>query len=153
MTPRRLKVFVIDDDAILSEVIEKRLRQAGFEDIKVFGDAETGLSALKQSPDFVILDFSLPGLNGLDTLKRIKNQRSGTEVIIHTSLQDDKLYEKCLKHGVIAFLSKSDDDSIDKIIAIAAKVVGKKKKASRITKIITLLVLILILYLVWVFLI
>src|SRR5688500_7532562 len=66
------RVLVIDDDAMLAEVVARYLEREGFE-VEVCGNGRDGLErALLVLPDLVVLDLMLPGLNGLDVFRRLR---------------------------------------------------------------------------------
>ncbi|MEO8696817.1 MAG: response regulator transcription factor [Acidimicrobiales bacterium] len=66
------RVLVIDDDAMLAEVVARYLEREGFE-VEVCGNGRDGLErALMVLPDLVVLDLMLPGLNGLDVFRRLR---------------------------------------------------------------------------------
>ena len=67
-----LKIFIIEDDPTYSQVLSFRLKNSGFDDITSFESGEGSLAEMKQKPNLVLLDFSLQGLNGFDTLQHIK---------------------------------------------------------------------------------
>jgi two-component system response regulator ResD len=67
------RVLVIDDDATLAEVVERYLAREGFT-VEVRADGEQGLDrALSWLPDLVVLDLMLPGLDGLEVCRRMRN--------------------------------------------------------------------------------
>lgn len=143
------KIIMIDDDPIFSKLVEKRLGQKGITDIQIFDSAETGIASLKNRPDFVILDFSLPGMNGLDTLKKINKRHPDTEIVVLTSLGNEELSEECLENGASAFLSKGDDDSLNKIFSRIEDIAQKKKVRFRVRFVFAIIAIMLVLFLAW----
>jgi DNA-binding response OmpR family regulator len=68
------QILLIDDDALLRRSLAFNLQQAGYE-TRTAANAEDGLaSADQQKPDLVLLDINLPGMDGLDALKKLHNQ-------------------------------------------------------------------------------
>lgn len=68
------EIFLIDDDALLRRSLAFNLQQAGYK-TRTAASAEDGLAMIEQNkPDLVLLDINLPGMDGLDALKRIRNQ-------------------------------------------------------------------------------
>lgn len=68
------QILLIDDDALLRRSLAFNLQQAGYE-TSTAANAEDGLaSADQQKPDLVLLDINLPGMDGLDALKKLHNQ-------------------------------------------------------------------------------
>lgn len=68
------EILLIDDDALLRRSLAFNLQQAGYK-TRTAASAEDGLAIIEQDkPDLVLLDINLPGMDGLDALKRIRNQ-------------------------------------------------------------------------------
>ncbi|PKO06266.1 MAG: DNA-binding response regulator [Chloroflexi bacterium HGW-Chloroflexi-3] len=68
------QILLIDDDALLRRSLAFNLQQAGYE-TRTAANAEDGLaSADQQKPDLILLDINLPGMDGLDALKKLRNQ-------------------------------------------------------------------------------
>jgi DNA-binding response OmpR family regulator len=68
------EILLIDDDALLRRSLAFNLQQAGYK-TRTAASAEDGLAMIEQDkPDLVLLDINLPGMDGLDALKRIRNQ-------------------------------------------------------------------------------
>jgi DNA-binding response OmpR family regulator len=68
------EILLIDDDALLRRSLAFNLQQAGYK-TRNAANAEDGLAMIEQDkPDLVLLDINLPGMDGLDALKRIRNQ-------------------------------------------------------------------------------
>lgn len=77
-------ILLIDDDKLMRRSLAFNLQQAGYSAVTA-ADAETGIEMIKQHrPDLVILDIGLPGMDGLDALKIIRDQM-GVPVILLTA--------------------------------------------------------------------
>jgi DNA-binding NtrC family response regulator len=84
MNPRR--VLIIEDDDNLRQVIRIQLEREGY-DARVAGSAEEAIPTLEKSPQhLVITDLNLPGISGLDLLKRIRVDYPETAVIVMTAV-------------------------------------------------------------------
>jgi DNA-binding NarL/FixJ family response regulator len=105
-----LRILIADDHDVMREgtraVIE---RQPGW---KVCGVAATGREAVEQAfalePDIVVMDMSMPELNGLDAAQQIKRRLPKTEILIFTAHQTDELVREVFEAGVKSFISKSE---------------------------------------------
>jgi DNA-binding NarL/FixJ family response regulator len=105
-----LRILIADDHDVMREgtraVIE---RQAGWE---VCGVAATGRDAVEQAfalePDVVVMDMSMPELNGLDAAQQIKRRLPQTEILIFTAHQTDELIREVFAAGVKSFIFKSE---------------------------------------------
>jgi len=119
-------IFIVEDDPVYSKVITLKLKKNGFSRIKSFSSGEKSLDEFHLNPDFVILDFSLDGLNGLDTLKIMKGKRSSTQIVVLTGVADEALAEKCIESGAGYYLVK-EEESIQVILGILSKIRNRKK--------------------------
>lgn len=102
------RVLVVDDSSTMRSIVRKILSASRFR-LDVF-EAQEGIEALKQigagNFDLVILDYNMPGLNGLETLSEIKRQYPKTGVIMMSSDQDEEIAERAWEIGAVAFLWK-----------------------------------------------
>jgi DNA-binding NarL/FixJ family response regulator len=105
-----LRILIADDHDVMRQgtraVIE---RQRGWE---VCGIAATGREAVEQAfalePDVVVMDMSMPELNGLDAAIQIKRRLPQTEILIFTAHQTDELIPQVFEAGVKSFIFKSE---------------------------------------------
>jgi DNA-binding response OmpR family regulator len=82
-------VLVIEDEPAIVQVIRERLMREGFE-VRAAGSGEAGLDAFAvDPPDLLILDLMLPGLDGFDVLRRLRQGGHETPVIVLTARDDD----------------------------------------------------------------
>jgi DNA-binding NarL/FixJ family response regulator len=81
--------------------------------VTIVGEAANGSIAMEMIleflPDLIFLDLSMPVLNGMEVLRRIKDAKIKTKVCILTNYSFPQYKSKCLKMGADYFLSKSDD--------------------------------------------
>src|SRR5258708_17946648 len=88
---------------------------------EVCGEAKTGREAVAKAeelkPDIVILDISMPDLNGVEAARRIRKASATTEVLILSVHYSDQLIREILEAGVRGYIVKSDSDR-DLIIAV-----------------------------------
>jgi DNA-binding NarL/FixJ family response regulator len=109
-SPKKLRILVADDHDVMREgtraVIE---RQPGWE---LCGLAATGREAVAQAillqPDIVIMDMTMPELNGLDAAVQIKRRLPGTEILMFTGHETDELIREAFQAGVKSFIFKSE---------------------------------------------
>lgn len=103
------QILIIDDEILLGRSLSRALAQRGHEASAV-GTAEEGLSLLdKLLPEIVLLDMQLPGLSGLDTLKKIRETDPNILVIIVTAYGTIASAVEAMKLGAIDFLRKPLD--------------------------------------------
>lgn len=111
---KKAKILIIDDEAELVYTLTERLNLRGY-NTSGTTDYKEGLNLLKEKPDIVILDIGLPGIDGLEVLKKIKDIDSSVEVIILSGYGDDEKINKSLKYGAFDYLIKPVD--IEELIA------------------------------------
>jgi FixJ family two-component response regulator len=105
-------VLIVDDDISVRESLEALLRHEGL-DVETFVSAQDFLSRPRVSvPSCLVLDISLPGLNGLDLQKRVAMERSEMPVIFITGHGDIPITVQAMKAGAVEFLTKPFSDEI-----------------------------------------
>ena len=110
-------VFVVDDDVSVRESLELMIRSAGWEP-RLFASAQEFLSLPRiLCPSCLVLDVSLPGLNGLDLQKRVAGERPDMPIIFITGYGDVPMTVQAMKAGAVEFLTKpfSDDTLLNAI--------------------------------------
>ncbi len=99
-------VFVVDDDISIRESLEVLIAEAGWR-VEVFASAKDFLERRQfASPSCLILDVSLPDLNGLELQKRIAGDRSDMPIIFITGHGDIPMTVQAMKAGAVEFLTK-----------------------------------------------
>jgi len=105
---KKITVLIADDHAIVREGL--RLILETFEDIAVVGEAADGQQALRKAqrvrPDVVLMDLSMPLLNGVEATRQITRERPGTKVIVLSTYSDDEHVQQALEAGAAGYLMK-----------------------------------------------
>jgi DNA-binding NarL/FixJ family response regulator len=133
MTP--LRIMVVDDHAVVRRGVRALLEsQPGWE---VAAEASTGREAVdvakRLQPDIVVMDLSLPELNGLDATQQILKVSPRTEVLVLTMHHSEELARKVLQAGARGYILKSDaDESL--IAAVESLRLHKPFLTSRVTE-------------------
>jgi FixJ family two-component response regulator len=105
-------VFVVDDDISVRESLESLIRFAGWQP-EVFASAKEFLSHPRVFvPSCLVLDVSLPDLNGLDLQKRIATDRIDMPIIFITGHGDVPMTVRAMKAGAVEFLTKPYGDDV-----------------------------------------
>ena len=125
---REPTIFIIEDDPVYSKVINMTLSNNGYTKVHSFSSGEEAINSLSRNPHFIVLDFSLGGLNGLDILKMIKKKKSSCEVVVLTSVINEDLAEKCIEFGALHYLEKNDT-SLNLMLNVLSD--ARKKMKSR----------------------
>lgn len=107
-TGSKIRVLIIDDHPLFRQGIRWSLDDAP--DMEVVGEAENGQEAIKLterlSPDVVLVDINLPGLNGLEVARVIKRRDPRIGIIVLSVYEDDDQLFQAIKVGAAAYSSK-----------------------------------------------
>jgi two-component system response regulator NreC len=105
----KIRVFLADDHAILREGIRLLLRKVP--DIEVVGEAGDGEEAVAQVeqlvPDVILMDITMPGLNGLEATEQIKGKTPQVKVLILTMHETDQYLSGMLRAGASGYVVKT----------------------------------------------
>lgn len=109
---KKIKILLVDDEPGIRNVLKITLEASGYA-ICLASDGETGLSVFKkENPGIVITDIKMPGIDGIELLKRIKAIKPDTEVIMITGHGDMALAIKSLKYEAADFINKPIDSAV-----------------------------------------
>jgi two-component system, NarL family, sensor kinase len=104
------RVLIVDDHEMLREGVRRVLHKE--KEWVVCGEASNGKEAIEKAralnPDLVILDLSMPVMNGLDALRHIRQIRPETKVLVFTVNNSDHIVREILAAGADGYLSKAD---------------------------------------------
>jgi DNA-binding NarL/FixJ family response regulator len=114
-----LRILIADDHDLVRRGVKALLQShAGWQ---ICGEAVTGREAVSKTeelkPDIVILDISMPDLNGVEAARRIRKASTNTEILILSMHYSDHLIREMIDAGVRGYIVKSDSDR-DLIIAV-----------------------------------
>ena len=118
-----IRVLVVDDHSVVRNGVCKALQQHA--SIKIIGEANGGLEALdwldKEQPDVMLLDISMPDLDGLDVAARVADEFPSVRVIILSSHGDSVRVHRALQSGVVGYILKdSTDEVVRAVYAVGA---------------------------------
>ena len=104
-----VRVFVVDDTTHVRKMLVQMLELSGFE---VVGQAASGEEAVasvgEADPQVVVVDYSMPGINGIDTARSIRAERPDQAIILYTAYLDAELEEKATRGGIAVCVEKAD---------------------------------------------
>jgi len=102
-------ILVVEDDKFLRELISKKLKDEGYNPVQAEDGEKGAEQAKKASPDLILLDLILPGIDGFEVLSRIKEDStiSSIPVIILSNLGQKEEIEKGIKLGAVDYLIKA----------------------------------------------
>jgi DNA-binding NarL/FixJ family response regulator len=119
-----IRVYLVDDQPSVRRGLKMRLQLEA--DMAVVGEAGDGAAALAAipsiQPDVLILDYEMPGMNGLDTLHALSVSRSGVSVVMLSIHDNDVIKREAAQAGAFAFVAKHEagDRLLDAIRSAAA---------------------------------
>ena len=130
-----IKVLLVDDHTVLRDGLRFLLEAAG--DIQVIGTAANGQEAVEQAtircPDVVMMDISMPVMNGIEATKRICALCENTKVMILSMYHTSDYIQRALDAGAAGYLLK-DSAGTELVAAIRALHAGKPYFNQKITK-------------------
>ena len=104
-----ITVLLVDDHAVVREGYRRLL--SGNPDLAIVGEASNASDALDceraLQPDVTVLDIALPGISGIETLRRIIARRPGARVLMFSMYQDAIYASRAFEAGALGYLSKS----------------------------------------------
>ncbi|MFC1666320.1 response regulator [Candidatus Omnitrophota bacterium] len=113
------KILIVDDNAEDIAIIKRFLDEAGFKEVLVAENGEEGVKKAKsEKPNLAIIDTMLPGIDGFETCRRIKEIEEGRiRVVIITGVFDAVNIAKAKKVGADDFTAKTSDcESLVRVI-------------------------------------
>ena len=103
---RKMKILLIDDDEWIRDSLSIFFEAEGCQ-LMAFETAEEGIDELKdQTYDLIIVDYKLPGLDGLEFIKRTQNALSDAIKVLITAYRNDKVVSEAKKLKVQGFIEK-----------------------------------------------
>ena len=103
------KILIVDDEPDFLEIMSARLEADDYE-VTTAANGEAALNYVKNDkPDAVLLDILMPGIDGLEVLKRIRKMDESLPVYIITAFSTDERFKEANKLGASGFIVKTDD--------------------------------------------
>ena len=115
-----VRILVIDDEPAVVDILVTCLREEGYGALGAETSDEGLKLAILSRPELVLLDIALPGMNGIELLKRIRSIIPTTRVIMVSGNTDPVLAREALELGALAYVDKPFDfDNLKRVIAMA----------------------------------
>jgi DNA-binding NarL/FixJ family response regulator len=123
----RITVLLVDDHAVVREGYRRLLEKRG--DIAVIGEAANAAEAYDQfcslSPQIVVMDIALPGVSGIEAMRRMLTRAPDTRVLIFSMYEDAIFANRALQAGACGYVTKA---SAPKVIVDGVHAVSRGKK-------------------------
>jgi DNA-binding NarL/FixJ family response regulator len=124
---KRTTIVLADDHRIVRQGLRALL--ASEADLEVIGEADDGREALelvrRLSPDVLVLDLMMPGLNGLEVARQLPRQSPGVRVVVLSMYDDEGFVLEALANGVSGYVLK-DSNSSDLVHAVREVAAGRR---------------------------
>lgn len=129
------RILIIEDDKRLREVLKKILGREGF-DVEITGDGASGIAKIKQDFfEIALTDLKMPGMDGMEVLRAIKNISPKTYVIMMTAFGTIDSAVQAMKNGAFDYLTKPfKAEELLIVIRRALEDKGLRKKVEYLTK-------------------
>ena len=104
------KILVVDDDKSVRSFLELFLKTKGYSNVLTADSGEEALKIVeKDDVKLILLDVMLPGINGIEVLRRVKNINKDINVIMITGYPDESKAKEAVKEGVYDYIIKPFD--------------------------------------------
>lgn len=134
-----IKILIADDHAIVRAGLKQILAEV--DDMLVTGEASNGEEVITKTReadwDIVLLDISMPGKNGIDTLKQLKEEKPGLPVLILSMYPEDQYAVSLLRAGASGYMTKESAPS-QLVMAIRKVAQGRKYISPSLAEILAL---------------
>jgi len=121
------RILIVDDAKVSRLTVGYILRDDGHKVLEAANGQEAVEMAVTHSPDCIILDLIMPGMNGLDVLTAVKQKGVVAPVIVLTADIQETTRAKCLELGAVAFINKFPDE--DELKTKVQEVIGSEWSA------------------------
>jgi DNA-binding NarL/FixJ family response regulator len=110
-----VRLLLADDHTMVRQSMRRSMEEAGFD---VVGEASDGEEAVRMAaehaPDVILMDVSMPVLDGVEATRQVRSQAGAPQVVMLTMHADADVVRKALKAGAVGYLTK--DCSIDEVV-------------------------------------
>lgn len=109
-----IRVLLVDDHRMVRQSMRRSMEGEGFEVVGEAGDGDEGVRlATELAPDVVLMDVSMPVLDGVEAARRVRAQSPSSQVVMLTMHADADVVRRALAAGAVGYLTK--DCSIDEV--------------------------------------
>ena len=109
-----IRILLVDDHAVVREGYKMLLQEHS--DLEVIAEADNGETACllyrQEKPDLVIMDISLPGISGIEAVRRIVSRDENARIVIFSFHEDMIFVEQALQVGALGYITKNSEPDI-----------------------------------------
>lgn len=129
-----LKIFIVEDDVIFGKSILYYLSLNPENEISLFTNGKDALAQRYQEPDLIILDYNLPGMNGMEVMQSFHNYNKNFPIIIISAQSDIRIAVNLLKEGAFDYIVKDPElkDRLWMSMEKVRKISGYEKKIDQL---------------------
>jgi DNA-binding NtrC family response regulator len=132
----RIKIFLVDDDAVYLRLLEIQFLEHGDFDIETYTSGEQCLDNLSKEPDLIILDYLLDGvdrdaMNGIKVLDKIKEYSAEIPVVMLSAQDKIDVAINCMHHAAFDYVVKSET-AFMRLLKIITSIFEMKKLKKQI---------------------
>jgi DNA-binding response OmpR family regulator len=124
------RLLIVDDEQSVREVLSEYFTGQGYEVESAQDGAEALVAVLRYRPDLVLLDIQMPGLDGVETLRRVRAVAPAVPVIMVTANEDVDLARDTLKLGALDYVAKPFDFTYLERAVMAGLVHARARRAA-----------------------
>lgn len=112
-TQKKIRVLIADDHQVVREGLSAILKTK--EDIEVIGEARDGVEAVEKAkelkPDVILMDISMPRMNGVEATRRIKLEQPQIGIVVLTMYEEEEYIFDLVKAGATGYMLKNSDSA------------------------------------------
>jgi CheY-like chemotaxis protein len=132
--PLPSKVLLVDDERDFVEALSERLQMRDYSSAVVYGGEEALSIVDEDEPEVMVLDLKMPGIDGLEVLRRVKEKHPNVEVIVLTGHGSEDAARHCAELGACAYLEKPVDiGKLTQVMQEAYRKVRESKAKSKVS--------------------
>jgi two-component system invasion response regulator UvrY len=140
MTARAIRIMLVDDHAIVRAGFRRLLeQQPNFHIVAEAADADRAYALfIEHEPDVIVMDLSMPGVSGLDSIRRIVTRQPAARILVFSMHEDASLAERAIQLGARGYVTKSNPPEV-LATAVTEVALGKLALSPDIAKSIAIL--------------
>lgn len=118
MSARQIKIFIVDDDSIICQLIEMNLSEFENYDVVTINSGEDLIRKLPENPDIIVLDYTMPNYTGLQLFAKIKEYNDSIPVIFLSGQSDVSIVVQAYNAGIKNYIVKNENAIVELTNAI-----------------------------------